>query len=796
MPVNLCSASSLLWLDLLSHPVYARWLFFVEFSLAKISNSSGMADCHPILWMLLKNKEPPLTMYHDEREITADKLIEIFDARIKEVADISRDDRLMLMLVVIISLEKRSITLSDLSIKLTKALKINQISLRSFSNLLQEAKNLIEVGEGSSYLISHLTAKIISLKLSIDYRHPKLIAAIVGTIQSTLSTPLLEALPNTSELSLGLQNLGPKDSFPMLDGMFEQHNDLIAIRLAANDITANFVTLDSCYHVSRSTTLLDSIHVDTLTMLETLNSILKQKPKGPIIIIQNWTNIEASYAWNQISKSIEGHGEIEAIINFSSLPNISEHCTALIINANPIHTEILYIDVSMSNKSLPPLDGIERMLLAGCIYNLWQGRTAHRNTDYLSRDVARFVNSYFREGFRPISGLCNIANIKPKSISKTRLASKPFLKLTTSENTQPTLTDNSKLITSTLEQNRGHCCIYIIGNNGEGKSFLLRDIVYQLSHIQRRTIGLPISHADRFPQYDKSIKNVFEYKGARTTKILKEIGVISSQPRKIKLLINCLRLIGFGLQIYLTLKSELSHDRSGNPRRDNLDLINKDDMQYLNAERDSINEYRVNFIREGTRTILFENLSSGEQSILSLLIKIIASDANGATFLIDEPEISLHVSWQQKLPQIINLLSIHLSTSFVIATHSPVLIANAAHDDICYVSKVGDLKQIPVDERHSVETILMDGFETYTPHNREVHERCAKLVASLISTMNTSLRPGHTEDAVKKLKEFRATVRKNLPTQNNERQSSDLDLIEKTLAAISILNEEVEKQHG
>ena len=219
-------------------------------------------------------------------------------------------------------------------------------------------------------------------------------------------------------------------------------------------------------------------------------------------------------------------------------------------------------------------------------------------------------------------------------------------------------------------------------------------------------------------------------------------------------------------------------------------------MQYLNARRGSTTKYEVNFIREGHRTIPFENLSSGEQSILGLLVKVIASDGEHATFLIDEPEISLHVSWQQKLPHILNLLSSRLSASFVVATHSPVLIANAADDDICYVSRVGRLYSIPIEERHSVETLLMDGFETYTPHNREVHERCAKLVALLISAANEPFVAAKADEAIKKLEAFKKTIEQNDHTANDARQASDIDLIEKTLGAIALLGNKNEARRG
>ncbi|PRA52546.1 MULTISPECIES: AAA family ATPase [Pseudomonas] len=731
-------------------------------------------------------------MYHDDREITAEKQIETLEAQVMKLTDIPDEARLMLMLILIARFAKNSYKLQELSDKLLLENPVlASITGNTFDQLLFESQRIVGFSDDANYLLTHLAAKSISSELGIDYRHPKLVAAFVGTVQSTLSTPLFEAMPNTGELSLGLLGAYSKDSFLMFGGIPERQRDLISIRLEAIDVRANFTSINY-RQIPQSTVLLDAPYTNFSLAIE---EVLKNHVQGRLVLIQNWARAETGEIWQKLMAMIKHRG-VETIINFSSLPTTSDQCTAIIINTSPVHRETLYIDVSMSNKSLPPLDGIERMLLAGCIYNLWQGRLAHSNTDYLSDNVSRFLNSYFSEGFRPISGLCNTVDKRPKTISKTRLVSRAFLKAAPGESSRPTQTNNSSMIRETLKRRGDRCCVYVIGNNGEGKSFLLRDIVYQLEEAQKRSIGLPMSHADRFPITDKSINRFFEYKGARKTQIVKEVGMISSQPRKIGLLSECLELIGFGVQIYLTLKSELSHDRFGEPRKNTLDLGNEGDMRYLNRDKASISKYEVNFIRKGHRTVLFDNLSSGEQSILSLLIKIIASDAEHATFLIDEPEISLHVSWQQTLPRILSLLSSRLNASFVVATHSPILIANAADDDVCYVSRIGRLAEIPIAERHSVETLLMDGFETYTPHNREVHERCAKLVAYLISASNKSDSVGQANEAIAKLETFKATIEKNRFDVNNKRKASDLDLVEKTIGAISMLRDESRPRNG
>ncbi|KIQ60659.1 MULTISPECIES: AAA family ATPase [Pseudomonas] len=735
-------------------------------------------------------------MYHDDREISANRIIETLEARIKGVINVPEYTRFLLMLVIISKVGKPSGTLYASAQKMMENPELASIKLSDFNHLLLEAENIIEPGEDADFLLTHLAAKAISLPLGIDYRHPKLVSALVGTIQSTLPTSLFEVNPNTAELSLGLLGAHPRDSFPMSDDIAPHLRDLISFRLAAMDIRANFVTAKNYRHSSPATFLVDAPYPDSTQMLYGLKNMLDNQVQGRLVLIYNWAHANTSDTWSRLYALIENRGRVEAVIGFSSLPNASDYCTAIIINTDLTQRETLYVDVSLSNKSLPPLDGIERMLLAGCIYNLWQGRAAHRHDEYLSSEVRRFLNNYFSAGFRPISRLCNTTQKRPGTVLKAVLTKRLLLKTASGGSSQRTRSDNSKFIADVLLRRGKPCCVYIIGNNGEGKSFLLSDIAYQLAEAENRSVGLPLSHADRFPADDTAIKHLFDYKSARNTQITKEIGAFSSDPGKVELLRECLGLIGFRSPIYLILKSELSHDRFGDQRRETLDLSDVEDMRYLNRDRSSIGEYEVNFIRERHRTIPFNNLSSGEQSIIGLLIKILASDSGQTTFLIDEPEISLHVSWQQRLPRILNLLSDRLNASFVIATHAPILIANAADGDICYLSRIGILDEIAAEERHSVETLLMEGFKTYTPHNREVHEQCAKLVAALISDMNTPDAALKPEAAIEKLKTFKTTIETSGRGEQDERQASDLDLIEKTLAAIEMLREESEPYHG
>lgn len=69
-------------------------------------------------------------------------------------------------------------------------------------------------------------------------------------------------------------------------------------------------------------------------------------------------------------------------------------------------------------------------------------------------------------------------------------------------------------------------------------------------------------------------------------------------------------------------------------------------------------------------------LSSGEQHQLVLIFELLFETARGDLILIDEPEISLHVSWQKNF--INDILRIIDANPFdaILATHSPVLIGH------------------------------------------------------------------------------------------------------------------------
>lgn len=86
-------------------------------------------------------------------------------------------------------------------------------------------------------------------------------------------------------------------------------------------------------------------------------------------------------------------------------------------------------------------------------------------------------------------------------------------------------------------------------------------------------------------------------------------------------------------------------------------------------------------------------LSSGELNMLTILYSLIFETEDGSFILIDEPEISIHISWQERIVDVILELCADLNCQVIIASHSPFV--GGRH--IEFASKIELLKDIAND---------------------------------------------------------------------------------------------------
>lgn len=97
----------------------------------------------------------------------------------------------------------------------------------------------------------------------------------------------------------------------------------------------------------------------------------------------------------------------------------------------------------------------------------------------------------------------------------------------------------------------------------------------------------------------------------------------------------------------------------------------------------SENEIRFSQIGE---TLLPYQLSSGEKQLLVILLTVLVEDNLPYVLFMDEPEVSLHIEWQQRL--ISTILKLNPNVQIILTTHSPAVIMNGWLDRVTEVTEI------------------------------------------------------------------------------------------------------------
>jgi len=83
------------------------------------------------------------------------------------------------------------------------------------------------------------------------------------------------------------------------------------------------------------------------------------------------------------------------------------------------------------------------------------------------------------------------------------------------------------------------------------------------------------------------------------------------------------------------------------------------------------------FETKNKKTIPIEELSSGEKQLLIILGEALLQQEKAVIYIADEPELSLHVKWQETLTSSISRLN--SNSQIIFATHSPDIVGG--HND-------------------------------------------------------------------------------------------------------------------
>ncbi len=131
--------------------------------------------------------------------------------------------------------------------------------------------------------------------------------------------------------------------------------------------------------------------------------------------------------------------------------------------------------------------------------------------------------------------------------------------------------------------------------------------------------------------------------------------------------------------------------------------------------------------------------SSGELALISSLMFLSANRDEDPVVLIDEPENSLHPSWQREyVDKLLNALE-YRNATIIIATHAPLVVTGAISrfGDIVSVFAVdgGSVERLPISRAdassESIEAILWRAFDVITPASHFVSEELVGVIQQL-----------------------------------------------------------------
>lgn len=465
-----------------------------------------------------------------------------------------------------------------------------------------------------------------------------------------------------------------------------------------------------------------------------------------------------------VRRHLLDEGQLAAVIDFPRTPGTRVEKTAWLIRPRPMESanEVLMINTAAMGipashqeyGSLAELCGrIVRLFLGAGISSRW----ATSSREDSAAHYRYLFDREFTDGYRNVEGLCRVVSADEIRQQDYALQALRYV-LPAARRAWLSGIDGSPLLELLHPGTGGGRTIYLIGNNGEGKSLLLREIAQASSEHHRKTIGISCSTSDRFPLKSEETPGFenFIYEGARTsdqaanlkrlaTDVCRKFLQIHRSTERLRVFEEVLRLIEFDARRYLM---PLKAGGAGiHAQRDWVmdHTIELGSDALLNQEQTgnvSASAMQIALMRSDSQGGItpFRDLSSGEQQIVSLVVKIIAQAEQQCLFLVDEPEISLHVSWQRVLPRVLSVISRYFSCDILVATHSPLLISSVSDDSsVCLSASKQRLTLIEPRDRRSVESVLFKGFRTHTANNRLIHERCAAIVADAIGIMNKEL---------------------------------------------------------
>ena len=291
--------------------------------------------------------------------------------------------------------------------------------------------------------------------------------------------------------------------------------------------------------------------------------------------------------------------------------------------------------------------------------------------------------------------------------------------------------------------------IYIVGENGDGKSLLLQAIAVGLKGTQEDGLKEFRAIEDKYTidinNKEDCQNNFFAYGSSRNNycQIKEDItGYLSlfSSEYDLKSPTKWLQYLDYSEQ------KENDHVISVKEAKKLLQHLLNSDIEI------DVTPDKVAFLEKGSE-VSFEQLSAGYRGVITIVCDLIArlsekqkveriSDFQGIV-LIDEIELHLHPKWQYNF--IKNLRDTFPLIQFIVTTHSPTVIQGASDEAVYYqmskddgVSKISEVIENKNDFLNDIQSDIF-GFDVNRQKldnpNMEKHKKSKDALLNLINTI-------------------------------------------------------------
>lgn len=231
------------------------------------------------------------------------------------------------------------------------------------------------------------------------------------------------------------------------------------------------------------------------------------------------------------------------------------------------------------------------------------------------------------------------------------------------------ITDSQKQVFFSLPQ------LFSIKQNNQNKE-LLNSNIENLSFLQFLSLVLQI--IETTPEIKPSIELQNTYREPITTiEFIKTQNIFENSKSSDSIDGKQYALIDFLMQKELERISD----------KENLKALENTLNVFFN-ETDSIIEIENNniIVKKDNKEISLNQLSSGEKQVIYIMIKAMIAKETGALLLMDEPEISLHLSWQKKL--LTEIRKINDVSQIIVVTHSPAIVVGKWFDSFIDIKDI------------------------------------------------------------------------------------------------------------